>query len=43
MSLGDDNTQADVDHILEALPKVVEKLRAMSPVWENGKPMWQNQ
>lgn len=43
LSLGDDNTQADVDHILEALPKVVEKLRAMSPVWENGKPMWQNQ
>ena len=34
------NTEADVDHILEALPQVVSKLRNMSPVWENGKPAW---
>lgn len=35
LSLGRDNTEADVDYILECLPKVVERLRAMSPVWEN--------
>ncbi len=35
LSLGRDNTEADVDYILEVLPKVVERLRAMSPVWEN--------
>lgn len=42
LSLGDDNTDQDVEHIIENLPKVVEKLRAMSPVWENGKPAWHN-
>ena len=31
LSLGDDNTEEDVDYILEALPEVVEHLRAMSP------------
>ncbi len=40
LSLGDDNTQQDVEHIIAELPKVVEKLRSMSPVWENGKPAW---
>lgn len=35
LSLGRDNTDADVDYILETLPRVVERLRAMSPVWEN--------
>lgn len=34
LSLGKDNTDADVDYILEVLPKVVERLRAMSPVWD---------
>ena len=40
LSLGEVNTEEDVDHILEALPQVVSKLRNMSPVWENGKPAW---
>ena len=40
LSLGDENTDADVEHIISELPKVVERLRAMSPVWENGKPAW---
>ncbi len=31
-SLGRDNTEAHVDRVLEALPAVVEKLRAMSPL-----------
>lgn len=34
LSLGHDTTEADVDYILEVLPKVVERLRAMSPVWD---------
>jgi cysteine desulfurase len=31
-SFGKDNTDADVDYVLEVLPRVVEKLRAMSPL-----------
>lgn len=34
LSLGHDNTEADVDYILEVLPKIVDRLRAMSPVWD---------
>ena len=43
LSLGPDNTEADVDAILEAVPAVVENLRAMSPVWDAqvGKPTWE--
>ena len=43
LSLGPDNTQADVDAILEAVPAVVEHLRAMSPVWDASaqKPTWE--
>jgi cysteine desulfurase len=31
-SFGKDNTEADVDYVLEVLPRVVEKLRALSPL-----------
>ena len=34
LSIGPDNTQEDVDAILEAVPQVVERLRSMSPLWE---------
>ena len=34
LSLGDESTEADVDYILEQIPPIVEKLRAMSPLWE---------
>ncbi len=37
LSLGKDNTDEDVDYILEVLPKVVDRLRAMSPVWDKRK------
>ncbi len=38
LTLGEQNTEEDVDYIIEAVKKVVAGLRAMSPVWENGKP-----
>ena len=34
ISLSDENTMAEVDYILEVLPPIVQKLRAMSPLWE---------
>ena len=35
MSLGMDNTEEDIDYVIETFPtKVVERLRAMSPVWD---------
>ena len=34
LSINDETTDEDVDYILEVVPQVVEKLRAMSPLWE---------
>ncbi len=34
LSIEEDITDDDVDYILEVIPKVVERLREMSPVWE---------
>ena len=34
LSLGADTTDEEVDYTLETVPKVVERLRAMSPVWQ---------
>ena len=34
MSLGKDNTPEDVDYVLEVFPKIVTKLRGMSPMWD---------
>ena len=34
LSLGRYNTEADVDYILNTVPQIVQKLRAMSPIWE---------
>jgi len=37
LTLGDVNTDADVDFVLGALPKVVTRLREMSPLYKGGK------
>jgi len=37
MSLGRDNTEEDVDYVIETFPKIVAKLRALSPACE-GQP-----
>lgn len=34
VTFNEENTVEDVDYILEVLPGIVEKLRAMSPLWE---------
>lgn len=35
LSLGENNTVEDVDYILEVLPKIIDRLRSMSPLWEH--------
>ncbi len=40
LSLCEENTDEEIDHVLQAVPQVVELLRNMSPVWrdlQNGK------
>lgn len=37
LTLGKDNTQEDVDYILEVLPQIVNKLRDMSPLFNQRK------
>ncbi|WP_406676514.1 cysteine desulfurase NifS [Moorella sp. ACPs] len=33
MTLGRDNTEADIDYVLEVMPEIVARLRAMSPLY----------
>jgi cysteine desulfurase len=37
LSLGHENTAEEIDHVIEILPKVVERLRAISPLWSDYK------
>ncbi len=37
LSFGDENTEEDVDYILEEIPKIVTRLRDMSPLYEAVK------
>ena len=34
LSISEETTDEDVDYILETIPKVVDRLRSMSPLWE---------
>ena len=34
LSIGEYNSMEEIDHIIETVPKVVEYLRSMSPVWD---------
>lgn len=34
LSLGEETTNEDIDYILEKLPSIITRLRAMSPLWE---------
>ncbi|MFA5113778.1 MAG: cysteine desulfurase NifS [Candidatus Margulisiibacteriota bacterium] len=36
-SLGKQTTEAEIDYVLEHLPKIVDKLRKMSPLYPGGK------
>ena len=35
ISISRDTTEEDIDYIIETVPPIVEKLRAMSPLWED--------
>ena len=34
LTLGKDNTEEDMDYVVESFEKIVQKLRGMSPMWE---------
>ena len=36
LTLGKSNTQEELDYLLEVLPEIVDKLRAMSPLYHNS-------
>jgi len=36
MTLGRDNTEEDIDYVLEVLPEIIERLRAMSPLYNKA-------
>ncbi len=36
-SMSNETTEADIDHVIEVMPKIVENLRKLSPYWDNEK------
>jgi len=42
LTLGRDNTEQDVDYVLEVLPEIVSKLREMSPLFAERKELPKN-
>ena len=34
-SLGPANTEAEIDHVLEVVPKTLARLRGLSPAWDD--------
>lgn len=37
MTLGRDNTEEEIDYVLDVLPEIVERLREMSPLYQMGR------
>jgi cysteine desulfurase len=37
LTLGDETTEEEIDYVLDVLPKVVERLRSMSPLYNKGR------
>jgi cysteine desulfurase len=37
-SLSRDNTAEQIDRVLEVLPRIVNRLRDLSPFWSDGAP-----
>jgi len=37
LTFGEENTESDVDYLMEVLPVIVERLREMSPLYETVK------
>lgn len=36
-SLSDETTEADIDHVIDVMPKIVANLRKLSPYWDNER------